>query len=106
VSVVESWQQTLPGGIDHAGVRPAPLSDLLTCSNRNDTVAKDGYRLSLRLRRIDSPDVGIFDDEVGGRFSLREDAERASQNDDQLQGTLLHFFSRSDSDSIKTQQAA
>jgi hypothetical protein len=50
--------------------------------------------------------VGIFDDEVGGRFSLREDAERASQKNDQLQGTLLHFFSRSDSDSIKTQQAA
>jgi hypothetical protein len=93
VSVVETRQQTLPRGIEHAGVGPAPGSDLLACSNRNDTVAEDSNHLSLRLRRIDGPDMRILDDEVRGRLSLREDAERASENNNELQGTAFHFSS-------------
>jgi hypothetical protein len=95
VSVVESWQQTLPGRIDHSGVGPAPSFDLPAWSNCNDTIGEYRDRLSLRLRRIDRPDMRILDDEIRGGLSLPEDAERARENNAKLQGTLLHILSRS-----------
>jgi hypothetical protein len=43
----------------------------------------------------------VVDDKVRGRFTLREDAHRATKKNNKLQETLLHFFSRF----IKTQTA-
>src|SRR5208283_4719046 len=93
VRVVESWQQSLPAGIDHLGMGPPPGLHLLARSNRNDTVAEDGNRFSLRTRRIHRPDMRVLDDKVRRRLSLREDAERATKDYDKLQETLLHLFS-------------
>jgi hypothetical protein len=102
VRVVESRQQALPGCVDYAGVGPAPGIHLLPRSDGNDAVAEDGNRLSLGEGRIDGPDVRVLDDEVRGRFSLREAARHASKNEGDLHETPLHFFSRLNSGSIKT----
>jgi hypothetical protein len=71
---------------------PAPDIHLLACSDRYDAVAEDRHRLSLRARAIHGPNARVLDDDVRGWLCLRECAERASENDEGLQETALHFF--------------
>jgi hypothetical protein len=43
---------------------------------------------------IDSPDARVLNDEVGGGLGLREEADGAGENDDEMFGATIHFILR------------